>query len=192
MINFPYIRIFPQKMSGTKCDYCNEQHGIRYWMHTNLPGLRFISKKCMNSYIREHNKPIKVKKVSNKVIPEIKNYSRKVGQNQKDFETQIYPQILERLSKSTIFYTKSTNKPNWVEIENDTVLVMTERSRPDYKTIPFDLFKKTWNLIVSQGEITQYELSKVHYIKRSAFMIIAFDLLDEVRWQKNRNSLKLI
>lgn len=55
MANFPYIRIFPQKHTGRRCDYCNERHGVRQWIHPELPSLRFNSKKCMMAYVRDYN-----------------------------------------------------------------------------------------------------------------------------------------
>ncbi len=58
MADFPYFRIFPQKHTGSKCDYCDERHGIRYWIYPGLPSMRFNSKKCMLAYVREHNRRI--------------------------------------------------------------------------------------------------------------------------------------
>lgn len=79
MTNFPYIRIFPQKLVGTKCDYCGALHGIRYWKIPEVPHLRFNSKKCMKSFIREHKRKIQIQENPNLLtVRKIKN-NKKIG-----------------------------------------------------------------------------------------------------------------
>jgi hypothetical protein len=36
-----------------------------------------------------------------------------------DFKTEIYPEILNRLSGERRFFTKTNNEPNFVKINND-------------------------------------------------------------------------
>ncbi len=108
-----------------------------------------------------------------------------------DFLGEVYPILLERLAKREVYYTKTRSKPNWVNVEGNKVFVMTEKSRPDYREVPLRFFTETWNLLVEYGEMTQHELSKIYNIKRSAFILIAFDLLDEVTYFQSRNSLRL-
>lgn len=104
----------------------------------------------------------------------------------------VYPELLKKLAQNELYYTKSKNRPNYVIVEGSRVLVKTERSAPEYEEIPIDLFERTWDLLTEKGKISQNELSKVYNIKRSAFMLIAFDLLDDVEYNSGSNSLRLV
>ncbi len=108
-----------------------------------------------------------------------------------DFLGEVYPILLERLAKREVYYTKTHSEPNWVKVEDNKVSVMTEESRPDYREIQLKFFTETWDLLVEYGEMTQHELKENYNIKRSAFILIAFDLLDEVTYSQSRNSLRL-
>lgn len=110
----------------------------------------------------------------------------------KDFTTEVYPEILEKLSENEEYFTKTGFKTNHVSIEDSVVLVKTDRSTPDYKEIPMEMFEKTWEVLSDRKRVTQEELSKGYNIKRSAFMLITFDLLDYVKYNSNDNSLNLI
>ena len=109
-----------------------------------------------------------------------------------DFISEIYPKILERLAKKELHYTKTRSNPNWVNLTVDIVSVKTTKNSPNFEEIPIEFFVSTWNLLVKKGEVTQSELSKDHNIKRSAFMLIAFDLLDIVDYIPSRNAHKQI
>lgn len=109
----------------------------------------------------------------------------------KDFKTDIYPDLLEKLSKRDKYLTKTEFKTNYVTVKDSIVFVKTDKSSPDYRAIPIEMFEKTWELLSAKKRITQEELSKEHNIKRSAFMLIAFNLLDYVEYQSNDNSLNL-
>ena len=76
-------------------------------------------------------------------------------------------------------------------MDGDTVEVRTMKSKPNYEKIPYEFFEKTWDILQEKGRVNQSDLSKVHYVKRSAFMLIAFDLLDEVQYKDFNNSLVL-
>ena len=108
-----------------------------------------------------------------------------------DFKNKIYPDILNALKNDTTYYTKTKNEPNHVLIENNDILVMTNRSQPDYQHIPYELFHKTWKILNDQKAVTQNELSSRFNIKRSAFMLIAFSLLDYVDYDSTDNSLNI-
>lgn len=110
----------------------------------------------------------------------------------KEFTTEVYPDLLEKLSQKEKYLTKTGLKTNHVIIEDSVVFVKTDRSAPDYKEIPIELFEKTWDLLSARNRVTQEELSESYNIKRSAFMLIAFDLLDYVKYNANDNSLILI
>ena len=109
----------------------------------------------------------------------------------KDFKTEIYPDILNALRKNNIYYTKTRNEANHVMIENEDILVMTKRSKPDYQHIPYELFNDTWEILNDQKTLTQNELSQGFNIKRSAFMLIAFSLLNYVDYDSTDNSLNI-
>ncbi|MBT3962009.1 MAG: hypothetical protein HOK52_07515 [Candidatus Marinimicrobia bacterium] len=108
-----------------------------------------------------------------------------------DFKTEIYPEILNRLSGERRYFTKTNNEPNFVKINNDIIEVRTMKSSPNYEIVPYELFETTWKILKEKRRVTQNDLSKVHYVKRSAFMFIAFDLLDEVTYKDYNNSLVL-
>ena len=109
----------------------------------------------------------------------------------KDFEKEVFPLMLAELGKKNPHYTKTRHDPNWVDICCREVWVMTQKSKPRYEPIPHNFFVKTWDLLCEKGSVTQPQLSKTHNIKRSAFMLIAFDLLDCVQYDSGVNSLKL-
>ena len=106
-----------------------------------------------------------------------------------DFKTEVYPLILEKLAENRRYFTKTDNEPNFVRLDGDTVEVRTMKSKPNYEKIPYEFFEKTWDILQEKGRVNQSNLSKVHCVKRSAFMFIAFDLLDEVQYKDFNNSL---
>ena len=108
-----------------------------------------------------------------------------------DFKTEVYPLILKKLAEKRRYFTKTENEPNFVKLDGDTVMVRTIKSKPNYEKIPHEFFEKTWDILKSKGRVKQSDLSKVHHVKRSAFMLIAFDLLDEVQYKDFNNSLVL-
>ena len=110
---------------------------------------------------------------------------------ERDFKNNIYPDILDALEPDTTYYTKTRNEPNHVIIENQDILVMTNRSKPDHQHIPYELFHDTWKILNNQKTVTQNELSSRFNIKRSAFMLIAFSLLDYVDYNSTDNSLNV-
>ena len=112
--------------------------------------------------------------------------------NVTDFERDIFPLILTRLGERELHYTKTNRAPNRVDVRGREVYVMTNKSNPDYQLIPHDHFVKTWEILRRYGSVTRAELSNKHHIKRSAFMLIAFDLLDCVEYEKATNTLKLM
>ncbi len=109
----------------------------------------------------------------------------------KDFEKEVFPLILAELSKMDLYYTKTRGNPNWVKVCGREVYVKTKKSSSEYKLIPHAFFTRTWELLCDKGRVTQNELSKQHHIKRSAFILIAFDLLDFVEYDSCENGLKL-
>jgi len=108
-----------------------------------------------------------------------------------DFERDVFPLMLAKLGERETHYTKTNRAPNRVEVRGREVYVMTRKSAPDYQPIPHDYFVKTWEILCRDGSVTRQQLSEAHYIKRSAFMLIAFDLLDCVEYEKSTNTLKL-
>ncbi len=112
--------------------------------------------------------------------------------NKIDFRQTIFPELLSRLSKQELYYTKTYCKPNWVKIEGDVIKVMTKKSRPRYIKIQIEGFQRTWDLLLEHKEVTQARLLEEPDIFRSAFLLIAFDLLDEVEYNEKNNSLRLV
>ena len=100
----------------------------------------------------------------------------------KNFNEEVYPNIIEKLGEKKRYFTKTNMEPNFVRIVDDEVYVRTQKSFPDYKKVPKDMFLKTWIILLTKRRITQQKLSKEYNIKRSAFIIIAFDLLDYVKY----------
>ena len=109
----------------------------------------------------------------------------------KDFNKDVFPEIIKKLGEKDTYYTKTTNALNRVRVRGSRVDVMTKKSNPNYEEIPHKFFVKTWDLLCQHGTITQNELSKKHYVKRSAFMFIAFDLLDFVEYDRSINAIRL-
>ncbi len=109
----------------------------------------------------------------------------------KNFENEVFPSILTELGKAKFHYTKTRRDRNQVDIRGREVWVMTKKSKPNYQMIPCHFFEKTWELLCEKNSVTQNELSKEHNIKRSAFILIAFDLLDFVEYDGAKNALKL-
>jgi hypothetical protein len=110
----------------------------------------------------------------------------------KSFDNEVYPDIIEKLGSKKRHFTKTNMEPNFVKIDDDEVQVRTQKSSPDFKKVPKGMFFKTWNILLSENRITQQKLSKEYNIKRSAFVILAFDLLDYVKYDPMDNSIKLI
>ena len=108
-----------------------------------------------------------------------------------NFKTEVYPLLLEKLAENRRYFTKTDNNPNHVKVIGDMVEVRTMKSSPNYVEIPYEMFEKTWQILKEKGRVKQSDLSKLHYVKRSAFMLIAFDLLDEVQYKDFSNSLVL-
>ena len=108
-----------------------------------------------------------------------------------NFKTEVYPLLLEKLAENRRYFTKTDNNPNHVKVIGDMVEVRTMKSSPNYVEIPYEMFEKTWQILKEKGRVKQIDLSKLHYVKRSAFMLIAFDLLDEVQYKDFSNSLVL-
>ena len=108
-----------------------------------------------------------------------------------DFKIEVYPLMLEKLAENRRYFTKTENEPNFVRLDGETVEVRTMKSKPNYEKIPYEFFEKTWNILQEKGRVVQNDLSNVHNVKRSAFMLIAFDLLDEVQYKDFNNSLVL-
>jgi hypothetical protein len=65
------------------------------------------------------------------------------------------------------------------------------KSSPDYLEVPYNMFEKTWQVLQEKGRVSQSDLSRVHNVKRSAFMLIAFDLLDEIKYKELNNSITI-
>ena len=110
----------------------------------------------------------------------------------KSFDNDVYPAIIENLASKKRHFTKTNMEPNFVRIDGDEVYVRTQKSSPDFKKIPRVMFSRTWNILLSESKVTQQKLSKEYNIKRSAFIILAFDLLDYVKYDPMDNSIKLI
>lgn len=110
----------------------------------------------------------------------------------KDFKTEVYTDILEKLSLKNKYITKTDYKTNHVKIIDNKVFVKTEKSAPNFEEIPSEMFEKTWDILCDLKRVTQRDLSKKYNIKRSAFILIAFDLLEYVKYNSFDNSLKLI
>jgi len=108
-----------------------------------------------------------------------------------DFKTEVYPLMLEKLAENRRYFTKTDNNPNHIRVICDMVEVQTIKSSPNYEEIPYEMFEKTWQVLQEKGRVNQSDLSKVHYVKRSAFKLIAFDLLEEVQYKDYSNSLVL-
>lgn len=84
-------------MFGTKCDYCERLHGVRYWKIPEVPYLQFNSKKCMKAYIREHNQRIITKKTS-------------MALNTQEIKTNKVNRAVDMLSNSTIVKAKQISR----------------------------------------------------------------------------------
>ena len=108
-----------------------------------------------------------------------------------DFKTEVYPEILNRLAQNKRYFTKTDNNPNHVIVQGDIVNVRTMKSSPDYLEVPYNMFEKTWQVLQEKGRVSQSDLSRVHNVKRSAFMLIAFDLLDEIKYKELNNSITI-
>jgi len=108
----------------------------------------------------------------------------------KNFDT-FYNDLLRELAKVNSINTMTMNKENKVKIENCNIYVATNKSKPKYNEIPLKFIKKTYEELLKNKEVTQSHLSETLYVKRSAFIMSAFSLLDYITYDKNKNSLKI-
>ena len=110
----------------------------------------------------------------------------------KSFDNEVYPAIIKKLASKQRYFTKTNQEPNFVKVDGDKVYVRTKKSSPDFIEIQKVMFLKTWNILLSEYKVTQKKLSKEYNIKRSAFIVLAFDLLDYVKYDSMDNSIRLI
>ena len=87
--------------------------------------------------------------------------------------------------------TKKKNKTNYVKIEDDKIFVATERDFSKFKEIPEDFLITTFNELLNGKWLTLNRLSKELYVKRSAFIFAAFDLLPYITYNHDLNAIKI-
>jgi|SRR5690606_3405626 len=107
-----------------------------------------------------------------------------------DFET-FYDDLLCELAKVSSINTMKEKKENRIKLEDRKIFVATGKSTPDFKEIPLKFIKTTYEELLKNNEVTQKHLSKTLYVKRSAFIICAFFLLEYVGYDENKNSIKV-
>ncbi|MDQ7816903.1 MAG: hypothetical protein RDU14_07725 [Melioribacteraceae bacterium] len=112
--------------------------------------------------------------------------------NKIEFES-FYNNLLCELAKHASIFTKKRNKQNRIRIEDRRIFVATKKSGEDYKEIPIEFIQTTFESLLEKNEVSQTYLSKNLYVKRSAFIISAFSLLDEyIEYDENNNSIKIV
>lgn len=104
-----------------------------------------------------------------------------------------YDLLLCELAKRSFILTKKQGKRNDIRLENRKVFVRTKKSGLKYEEIPLDFIKTAYDYLVENGEVTQNHLSKELNVKRSAFIISAFSLIeDSILYVKEENKIILI
>ena len=109
----------------------------------------------------------------------------------KDFETEVFLPMIKKLGKRKKYRTKTKRRPNWVKIEGDSVRVKTIDSGSKYIPIPHWYFVKTWKVLFRKKFVRQQYLKKSLDIRHAAFLMIAFDLLDFVKYSPDKKGLVL-
>jgi len=105
---------------------------------------------------------------------------------------KFYKELISVLKKTKTIKTCSKGKINRIKIIDSKIYVATLHSHWQYKEIPEEFIKKAFNAVVKQKEVTQYRLSKELNIKRSAFIMAAFNLLTSIKYDCQNNSIKII
>ncbi len=100
-------------------------------------------------------------------------------------------ELLRVLSKTKEVNTLSRNKKNRIIVKDGVIKVQTDRSFPEYEDIPQEFIKITYEALKKDSYVKQSDLSKKLYVKRSAFIMAAFTLLEYIEYDKDENSIKL-
>ena len=87
--------------------------------------------------------------------------------------------------------TKTKNKTNLVKIEDNKIFVATEIDFDEFKEIPENFLITTFDELLNGKWLTQNRLSKELYVKRSAFIFVAFDLLPYTTYNHDLNAVKM-
>ena len=96
------------------------------------------------------------------------------------------------LTKLSSIHTMTKKKINNIRIENRNIFVATEKSSPKFEEIPLNFIKTTYEELLRNNEVSQSYLSETLYVKRSAFIMSAFSLLEYIEYDANNNSIKVI
>jgi hypothetical protein len=106
---------------------------------------------------------------------------------------EFYDLLLCELAKRSDIHTLSKRKKNKIKLYDRRIFVNTKKSEPDFKEIPQDFIKTTFDYLEVNKEVTQNYLTKTLYVKRSAFIIAAFALLNKhYAYDEIKNSIKKI
>lgn len=107
-----------------------------------------------------------------------------------------WEEILSSLKKLTAndsghveIFTKSRNQLNLVTIDSDEIFVATKKDWNKFNEISRNMFETTYNALIKRKKLSQNEISKTLKIKRSAFIIAVLELLPEIKYDPNCNSL---
>lgn len=103
-----------------------------------------------------------------------------------------FDDLLCELAKKSSINTMNEDKENKIRIENRKIFVVTKKSEPEFKEIPLKFIKTTYEELLRNNEVTQTYLSKTLNVKRSAFIMSAFSLLNYIAYDENENSIKVI
>lgn len=110
-----------------------------------------------------------------------------------DFE-EFYSRLLEELNRHEVIYTRSKHHPNYLRYDGEQIYIRTNKSSPDDRLIPEDMIRTSFRLLKQEREVTQGFLqSAPNNVKRSAFIMAAFPLLDDlINYNPEHNSLRAI
>lgn len=104
-----------------------------------------------------------------------------------------YNDLLCELAKVGSIYTMTKKKENIIKVENGDIFVATKKSSPKFEKIPLKFIRTTFDELLKNNEVSQSYLSETLYVKRSAFIMSAFSLLNNyIVYDEKSNSLKVI
>ena len=87
-------------------------------------------------------------------------------------------------------YTKARKQLNLINIDQEVIKVATKKDDwRVFKEIPFYMFELTYNELEEEKSLTQVYIRDDLDVKRSAFIIAVFSLLDEIEYDESSNTI---
>ena len=106
---------------------------------------------------------------------------------------KIWNDLGEVLDEEKTIHTLAKNCPNEIiDIDNDGIWVMTEKSSPNSEQVPRWMFKRAIEYLIEHGSLSNSTLVKSLNVKRSSFVMAALSRLDYIGYEINPLRIFLI